>query len=73
MEIRIGIANTGRELSFETGELTVTDRTVSIHHYAASWKTDRDMKIYRAGRFLRKLVGRRAYAVLAKLKHRLLG
>ncbi len=60
-------------LSFETGLLSVTDETFSIHHYAASWKTDTDWVLYRIGKVIKRILGERVYRTLASLKHRLYG
>ncbi len=56
-----------------TKTMEITDKTVSIHHYAASWKSDRDMKIYAIGRFIKKILGETLYDKIARMKHKLLG
>lgn len=58
---------------FETGHLFLTENTVSVHHYAASWKSDTDWKIYRLGKVLKAVIGDKAYARLAHIKHKIYG
>lgn len=42
----------------ETGELHMTERTVSIHHFSASWKTDDEKRDYASKQALRRRFGR---------------
>lgn len=57
----------------EKKKLSITEETVSIHHYAASWKSKKDMRIYAVGRFIRKIVGNKVYDKIARLKHKIMG
>lgn len=34
--------------------MKITDSTISIHHYAASWKSENDKRIYRIGKLIKK-------------------
>ncbi len=57
----------------ETNEMRITDNTMSVHHYAGTWKSDRDMKIYKIGRILKRIVGEREYDRIARIKHKFFG
>lgn len=58
---------------YENDKMNLTEKTVSIHHYASSWKSDKDMKIYAIGRIIKKIVGNNAYNKIARLKHKIWG
>ena len=49
---------------YVTGEINITDRTVSIHHYSGSWKTPKDKLKSR----IASLLGDRVTGVLIKLR-----
>lgn len=57
----------------ETGKITITKNTYSIHHYSASWKSDTDMLIYRIGIVIKRIVGENLYKKIAHIKHKLMG
>ena len=59
--------------NYETGDLIIHENTISIHYYAASWKNSKDMFVYRVGRIIKKIIGEKKYAKIAKLKHKLIG
>lgn len=59
--------------SYEEGKLKVSKNTVSIHHYAASWKTKTDLVVYMIGRTIKIIVGDKIYDKIARLKHKFLG
>lgn len=60
----------------ETGEKTITARTLSIHHFSGSWKSDEEKRNYRLKKKLQKIFGRLGnfmyaiYAVMFQLKHK---
>ena len=58
---------------YVNGKTYLTDTACAIHHYAASWKSEKDMKIYKIGLFIKKICGKSVYARLAKLKHKIYG
>lgn len=58
---------------YENNELKITDKTISIHHYAASWKSEKDMKIFRIGIVIKKIVGKNMYKKIAEIKHKIYG
>lgn len=58
---------------FETRQMKITENTHSIHHYACSWKSKNDMRIYKIGLAIKKAVGKDKYEKIARLKHKLLG
>lgn len=58
---------------YENNKMNIGNNTFAIHHYEASWKSDKDMKVYLIGRKIKKLVGKKNYEKLARLKHRFLG
>lgn len=58
---------------FENNKMRLTENTVSIHHYASSWKSASDMRIYKIGMLVKKLVGKSLYEKIARMKHRILG
>lgn len=33
-------------MNYETGEIFITDKTISIHHYISSWHTEREKKVF---------------------------
>lgn len=42
-------------MDYETGKITITDKTISIHHYTSSWYTKREKNIFNfERRFLNK-------------------
>lgn len=58
---------------FESKEIYMTEETCSIHHYAGTWKSKKDITIMNIGLRLKKIVGKDRYEKIAKLKHRILG
>ena len=58
---------------YEQKSLQITNKTYSIHHYAASWKTKKEMLIWKIGFLVRKIVGKKVYTSLARLKHLIIG
>lgn len=57
----------------ETNEMRMSENTMSIHHYAATWKSEKDMKIYKIGRILKRTVGEKQYDRIARIKHKIFG
>ena len=57
----------------ETGKITITNNTYSIHHYNASWKNRTDIIIYKIGIILKRIVGDNVYKKIAQFKHKILG
>ena len=58
---------------FITGQFTITDDTVSIHHYTATW-TDRKSKVKRwLQDTLRRQLGIKNYKKLINIKRKILG
>lgn len=49
----------------------VTDRTLSIHHYAASWKSQNQIRALRIKSFLSHVIGYKNYDRVKKIKNRL--
>lgn len=58
---------------YENQVMNITENTYSIHHYAASWKSSKDIKIYKIGLVIKKIVGNSLYEKIAKLKHKIYG
>lgn len=58
---------------YENDEMHKTDNTYTIHYYSMSWKSEKDMKVYRVGRSIKKLVGPKLYKKIAVMKHKILG
>lgn len=58
---------------YKKKELRLTEKTISVHHYMATWKTPKEVRIEKIGRFINKMVGDKAYRRIAKIKHRWLG
>jgi hypothetical protein len=58
---------------YENDRMKITDSTISIHHYAASWKSENDKRIYRIGKLIKKIVGNHAYDKIARIKHKIIG
>ncbi|MFR1374640.1 MAG: glycosyltransferase family 32 protein [Eisenbergiella massiliensis] len=52
---------------------TITDRTVVVHHYTASWRTVREEIPVKIKKFLLKLFGVKFFRFMRKVKHLLLG
>jgi hypothetical protein len=50
--------------SFVTGKTKITDKTISIHHYASSWKTKDELLKLK----LRRILGEKLYWKLSDLK-----
>lgn len=59
--------------NFETKKISLKENTISIHHYEASWKSAKDIVIYKCGVALRKLIGGKLYSKIAKIKHQIVG
>lgn len=51
---------------YRTGKLTITDNSVSIHHYTESWKTNRQL----VKQLIIKLLGKRITQLIVKQKHK---
>lgn len=58
---------------YENAKILTTENTYALHHYAASWKSDRDMKIYLIGKKIKKIIGNEMYEKLARIKHHFWG
>lgn len=58
---------------YENKKMYISDKTYLIHHYAASWKNNSDMYIYNIGLVIKKIVGKKFYDKIAKLKHKIYG
>lgn len=54
---------------YENNLMKKTNNTVSIHHYAATWKSKKDNCIYFVGRLIKKIVGKKLYDKIARFKH----
>lgn len=52
---------------------TITDKTVLVHHYTASWRTVREEIPVKIKKFLLKLFGVKFFRTLRKIKHFLKG
>jgi hypothetical protein len=55
--------------SFETGKITITENTVSIHHFAASWHGKKEKLVM----LLRRAFGKRFVVFLSNLNKKLRG
>ena len=51
--------------SHKTGEITLTDNTVTIHHFAGSWLTDKDIKHRNVDRKIKKVFGKRLGSLIS--------
>ena len=51
---------------YRTGKLTITDNSVSIHHYTESWKTNRQL----VKQLIIKLLGKRITQLIVKQKQK---
>lgn len=64
-------------INYDTNELTITEKTYSIHHYTASWYDDTQryaLRLKRSlGRFLPRRIAAIAATLMAKIKHEGLG
>jgi hypothetical protein len=49
-----------------TKNIVITEKTVSIHHYAGSWLSKKE----KFKRFVRKIVGNKIYLFLYRIKHK---
>ncbi len=58
---------------YEHDKMTISDNTYAIHYYSGSWKNKFDRKIYKIGLAVRKLIGKKNYNKLTKLKHKVWG
>lgn len=58
---------------YENKKMIKTNNTHAIHYYAGSWKSPNDEKIYRIGRFIKRITGERIYSKIARLKHKIMG
>ncbi len=58
---------------YENGEMHITKNTKAIHYYAASWKNTKDIQIYKIGLKIKKIIGPKLYAEIAKIKHKIIG
>nr|WP_255408012.1 glycosyltransferase [Lactobacillus johnsonii] len=47
-------------LNYFTGELHITDKTVAIHHFQASWLSESEKKYHKISQHVTKLFGKRA-------------
>lgn len=54
-------------LNYQTGILNITDKTVTIHHYTASWKTSKD----KMKELLVKIMPKAMVEFLLKIKYRI--
>lgn len=54
-------------MDYATGHISITSNTVSIHHYTASWKTNKDIAVS----FLAKLLGKRITHLLIGYRNKL--
>ena len=52
---------------------TITDRTVLVHHYTASWRTVREEIPVKLKKLLLKIFGVEFFRFMRRVKHRLLG
>lgn len=53
---------------FVTNEFEITDKTVSIHHYTATWTSKRSKLKKKVQHVIRKLFGKKVYLKLIKFK-----
>lgn len=53
-------------LNYEIGELNITSKTKSIHHYDASWKSKEDLFFHSVRKCLIKVIGKRIGSYTAK-------
>ena len=51
--------------------VTVTNKTFSIHHYSASWQSKKQRQIAAIKRQISKVIGRKNYARVRELKHKI--
>ena len=51
--------------SYDDGKIYLTNNTVTIHHFAGSWKSAKDNFIV----LLRKYIGDRGISLLVRIKH----
>lgn len=76
LEVRDGIQKVGgitvypqeyfNPCDIRTRKITVTEKTVSIHHYAGSWLSKKE----KFKQFVRKIVGNKVYLFLYDMKHK---
>ena len=60
-------------LNYETKEMRISSNTYAVHYYAMSWKSSKDLIIYRVGLAIKRVIGPRLYEKIALIKHRYLG
>ena len=65
-------------LFFPTGEITITENTLSIHHYDASWfskekqrKKSKRWRFFRRRRFIKKIIGEKNYNAMSDKYHQI--
>lgn len=47
-------------INYQTGEMNITSKTVSIHHFTGAWMDPEELKIIALERKLKKIIGKRA-------------
>ena len=61
-------------MDYSTGQITITENTRSIHHYTASWKSEKDLKWEKFNRKVHNTLNRRtADKMMASIPMRLIG
>lgn len=58
---------------FEENKMYKSKNTHTIHYYSATWKSNKDMAVYRIGKVIKRIVGKRLYSHIAKWKHKIWG
>ena len=53
-------------INYRTGEMVITDKTHSIHHYAASWHSEEEEKMMVVARFCQNHFGNRIGRIISK-------
>ena len=54
-------------------ETKITDKTISVHHYASTWMTKKQLKKRRFQSTIKRIFGIKAYSFILKIKRKLFG
>ncbi len=54
-------------LNYRTGVLTITDNTVAIHHYVASWQDEKEQRYHKITQRFRKIFGEKWGSCLSNI------
>lgn len=59
--------------NFITGRIKITENTYTIHHYAGSWLSKKELRKKKMIRIISKIIGEKNFNKLIELKHSLQG